>query len=207
MKSQTSVVHGGRSSSASSSRRRSTGRSRRDAAASRRSGRSARRAGPREARFVHVMDLARQSRAMVVAWWNSCIIRPCCAADGRAGGGTGEEQGLDIARFVISQDSHTDFVLYVFSPCEQAIVAAAGRRLWRRWESNAAGAPAMFHSMSCLLTSLTGCLVLRFVLRSLFPLLTVSFVFQLNTCYNTHGHVSVFSKAPIVCLVHSGMLR
>ena len=63
---------GGRSSSATSSRRRSTGRSRRVAAASRRSGRSARRAGAREARFVHVVDLARQSRAMVVAWWNPC---------------------------------------------------------------------------------------------------------------------------------------
>ena len=77
---------GGRSSSATSSRRRSTGRSRRVAAASRRSGRSARRAGPREARFVHVVDLARQSRAMVFAWWNPCIIRPRGAADGGAGG-------------------------------------------------------------------------------------------------------------------------
>ena len=83
---------GGRSSSrwragrATSSRRRSSGRSRRVAAASRRSGRSARRAGPREARFVHVVDLARQSRAMVAAWWNPCIIRPYCAADGGAGG-------------------------------------------------------------------------------------------------------------------------
>ena len=62
---------GGRSSSATSSRRRSTGRSRRVAAASRRSGRSARRAGAREARFVHVVDLAKQSRAMA-AWWNPC---------------------------------------------------------------------------------------------------------------------------------------
>ena len=62
----------GRSSSATSSRRRSTGRSRRVAAASRRSGRSARRAGAREARFVHVVDLARQSRATVAAWWNPC---------------------------------------------------------------------------------------------------------------------------------------
>ena len=40
--------------------------------ASRRSGRSARRAGAREARFVHVVDLARQSRAIVFAWWNPC---------------------------------------------------------------------------------------------------------------------------------------
>ena len=77
----------GRSSSrwragrSTSSRRRSTGRFRRVEAASRRSGRSARRAGPREARFVHVADLERQSRAMVFAWWNSCIIRPFCAAD------------------------------------------------------------------------------------------------------------------------------
>ena len=30
-----------------------------------------------------------------------------------------------------------------------------------------------------------------------------SFVFQLNTCYNTHGHVSVFSKALTEILVHS----
>ena len=47
---------GDRSSSATSSRRRSAGRSRRFAAASRRSGRSARRAGPREARFVISQD-------------------------------------------------------------------------------------------------------------------------------------------------------
>ena len=72
---------GGRISSSTSSRRRSSGRSRRVAAASRRSGRSARRAGPREARFVHV-DLARQSSAMVFAWY----IRPHSAADGGAGG-------------------------------------------------------------------------------------------------------------------------
>ena len=77
-------------------------------------GRSARRAGPREARFAHVMDPARQSRAMVFAWWNTCIIRPYCAADGGAGGGTEEEAELGQARFVISQDSHIDFVL--FSP-------------------------------------------------------------------------------------------
>ena len=62
-------------------RRRSTGRSRR-----------ARRAGPREARFVHVVDLARQSRATVFAWWNPCIIRPYCAADEGAGG-AGQEGG------------------------------------------------------------------------------------------------------------------
>ena len=108
---------GGRSSSATSSRRRSAGRSRRVAAASRRSGRSARRAGPREARFVHVMYLARQSRAMVFVWWNPCIIRPYCAADGGAGGAGPRE-----ARFVISQDNHIDFVLFGFSPCERAIL-------------------------------------------------------------------------------------
>ena len=115
----------------------------------------------------------------------------------------GRRAGLGQARFVISQDSHTDFVLFVFYPCEQAIVAAPGRRLWRRRESNAAGAHVLFNLMCCLFTSLRGSLVLRFVLRSLFPILRVSFVFQLNTCYNTHGHVSVFSKAPPVCLVHS----
>ena len=58
-----------------------------------------------------------------------------------------------------------------------------------------------FHS--CLLTSLTGSFVLQFVLRSLFTILRDSFVFELNTCYSTHGHVSVFSKPPPVCLVHS----
>ena len=83
---------GGRSSSGTSSRQRSSGLSRRVAAANRRSERSARRAGPREARIQHVVDLARQSRAMVFAWWNPCIIRPCCAADGGARGAGQEEQ-------------------------------------------------------------------------------------------------------------------
>ena len=64
----------------------SAGLTRRVATASHRSGRNARRAGPREARFVHVVDLARQSRVMVFAWWNPCIIRPHCAADSGAGG-------------------------------------------------------------------------------------------------------------------------
>ena len=59
---------GGRSSSATSSRRR------------------ARRARPREARFVTLANLTRQSRAMVFAWWNRCIISPHCAADSGAGG-------------------------------------------------------------------------------------------------------------------------
>ena len=56
------------------------------------------------------------------------------------------------ARFVISQDSHIDFVLFVvvfLFPCEQAIIAAAGRRLWRRRESNAAGTHVLFNFMSC----------------------------------------------------------
>ena len=35
---------------------------------------------------MHVVDLARQSRVMVFAWWNPCIIRPHCAADSGAGG-------------------------------------------------------------------------------------------------------------------------
>ena len=50
------VCIGGRSSSATPSRRRSTGRTRRVAAACRRSGSSARRAGPRKARFVISQD-------------------------------------------------------------------------------------------------------------------------------------------------------
>ena len=77
----------------------STGRSRRVATDSQRSGRNARRAGPREPRFVHVGDLARQSRVMVFAWWNPCIIRPHCAADSGAGG---ELRGrASVAPFVL----------------------------------------------------------------------------------------------------------
>ena len=34
-----------------------------------------------------------------------------------------------------------------------------------------------------------------------------SFAFQLNICYNTHGHVSVFSKELPVCLVRSYRCR
>ena len=95
---------GGRSSSATSSRRRSTGSSRRVAAASRRSGRSARRAGPREARFVHVVDLVRQSRAMVFAWWNPCIIRTHCAADGGAGESFAAGPALQLSLFQETSD-------------------------------------------------------------------------------------------------------
>ena len=69
---------------------RSSGRSQRVAAASRRSERSARRAGPREARFVHFVDLARQSHAMVFAWWNPCNHQ---AIIGAVDGGESEEQG------------------------------------------------------------------------------------------------------------------
>ena len=43
--------------------------------ASRRSGRNVKRAGS-EVRFVNFVNLARQSRAMVLAWWIPCIIRP-----------------------------------------------------------------------------------------------------------------------------------
>ena len=73
------------------------------------------RAGAREARSVHVVDLARQSYAMVFAWWNSCIIRPHCVADGRAGGGTEDEQGrgrlqVHIAVFCVAWNSFPSFV-------------------------------------------------------------------------------------------------
>ena len=81
---------------ATSYRRRGAGRSRRVAAASRRCGRNGRRAGSGEARFLILANLARQSHAMVLAWWNPCIIRLHCAAAGGAGGaggGTEEEQG------------------------------------------------------------------------------------------------------------------
>ena len=50
------------------------------------------------------------------------------------------------------QDSHIDLVLFVgflISLCEQAIIAAAGRRLRRHQESNAAGAHVLFNFMSC----------------------------------------------------------
>ena len=36
--------------------------------------------------------------------------------------------------------------------------------------------------------------------------LSGSFASQLNTCYNTHGHVSVFWIALLLCLVHSCLL-
>ena len=43
-----------------------------------------------------------------------CIIRPYCAADGGArGAGQGRAEPRE-ARFVISQDRHNDFVLFVF---------------------------------------------------------------------------------------------
>ena len=37
---------------------------------------------------MNLANLARQSHAMLLAWWSPCIIRPHCAADGEAGGGT-----------------------------------------------------------------------------------------------------------------------
>ena len=133
-------------------------------AASRRSG-SARRSGPREARFVHVVDLARQSHAMVFAWWNPCIIRPCCAGWRRNGrrAGSGEARFVNLAN--LARQSHRplivaffhlsskgmwlvacsprrprmsetcvilSYLLFFCSLCGQAIIAAAGRRLWRR---------------------------------------------------------------------------
>ena len=89
-----------------------------------------------EAPSVHVVHLARQSRAMVFAWWNPCIIRPQTSQ--------------------ISQDSQIDFVFIscvFYSLCGQAIIAAAGRRLWRRRAfrktSSAAGAHVLFNFMSC----------------------------------------------------------
>ena len=91
----------------------------------------------------HVVDLARQSRAMVFAWWN---IRCSCAADVGAGGGTEEEQGWKrIDRFVnlanLARQSHRLCLICFFlkkkSLCGQAIIAAAGRRLWRQHRSSA----------------------------------------------------------------------
>ena len=60
--------------------------------------------------------------------------------------------GLGEARFVIWQDSHIDLVLFVgflISFSEQAIIAAAGRRLRRRQASSAAGAHVQSNFMSC----------------------------------------------------------
>ena len=141
---------GGRSSSrwragrATSSRRRNSGRSRRVAAASRRSGRSARRAGPTEARFVHVVDLAKQSGAMVFAWWNPCTMRPHRAADGGAGGETEVEQGWE-ARFVnlanlARQSPILSNLLFFKSLCGQARPSA----------------PSCFRASSCPTLRRTG---------------------------------------------------
>ena len=44
---------------------------------------------------LYIVDLARQSRAMVFAWWNPCIIRHYCAVGGGAGGAGLEEQGQE----------------------------------------------------------------------------------------------------------------
>ena len=60
--------------------------------------------------------------------------------------------GLGEARFVIWQDFHIDLVLFVgffISFSEQAIIAAAGRRLRRRQASSAAGAHVQSNFMSC----------------------------------------------------------
>ena len=124
---------GGRSSSrwsagrATSSRRRGAGRSWRVAAASRRSGRNARSAGSGVARFVHVLDLARQSRAMVFAWWNRCIIRPCCAADGGAGGELRGRASLAAVSF----SRHIRLASYVLL-CRAADVLRSGPAPGRR---------------------------------------------------------------------------
>ena len=80
-----------------------------------------------ERKFVHVVDLARQSRAVVFAWWNPCIIRPCCAADGWSWRSRTRRGGPREARFVILARGATLILFYllVFSlfPCEQAIIA------------------------------------------------------------------------------------
>ena len=60
--------------------------------------------------------------------------------------------GLGEARFAIWQDSHIDLVLFagfLISFSEQAIIAAAGRRLRRRQASSAAGAHVQSKFMSC----------------------------------------------------------
>ena len=75
----------------------------------------------------------------------------------------------------------------VFSliPCEQAIIAAAGRRLWRLRESNAAGAHVLFNLMSCpprLVSSSTcnGLLFRDFI-----------------TTYSARGLVAVFTETGV----------
>ena len=186
---------GGRSSSATSSRRTSTGRSRRVAAASRRSGRSARRAGPREARFVHVVDLARQSRAMVFAWWNSCIIRPYCAADGGAGGGAQEEQGSE--RLALQPRKTVTLILfYLFfysfvntQSLRQPVDGCEGAG-----ESNAAGG-MLFNFMSCPPRLSQGLFFSMHVNRLFFLTLGLHTVY----CYPRHAMACSFQDFITTC--------
>ena len=80
---------------------------------------------------VYVVDLARQSRVMLY---------------GGAGGAGQEDQGQE--RLALLSGKTVTWIWFYFFPFEQAIIAAARRRLWRRRESNAAGAHVC--SISCL---------------------------------------------------------
>ena len=91
------------------------------AAACRRSGRNARRERPGVVRFVSLANLARRShRPPIVACFSTCGAKEC---------------GWLLASATSSEDGDMrDLVLSVvfFSLRGQAIIAAAGRRLWRR---------------------------------------------------------------------------
>ena len=103
-------------------------------AASHRSGRSARRAGAREARFVHVVDLARQSRAIVFAWWNPCTsIRPCCAADGGTGGELRGRASLVTVDVLTGHICSISFCLYVPTERDKYVWLVQSRRRPEKW--------------------------------------------------------------------------
>ena len=110
-----------------------------------------------------------------VSFCDRCCVTPFVTrrartAEGRRGSGRSRSRrtcsrsrrsarraGLGEARFAIWQDFHIDLVLFVgffISFSEQAIIAAAGRRLRRRQASSAAGAHVQSNFMSCLATSL-----------------------------------------------------
>ena len=65
-----------------------------------------------DARCVYIVDLARQSRAMVFAWWTVYHQALLCGR-WRTWRRNGRRAGLGESCFVISQDSHIDFVLSV----------------------------------------------------------------------------------------------
>ena len=94
------------------------------------------------------------------------------------------------------------FFLFVLSfSCEQATIAAARRRLWRRRESNAAGAHVLFNLKSCPQRLSQGLFLLRAVCAKTF--LFLSFASVSNNQTNS-PEVSVGSTHRLCCfVVHS----